>query len=335
VLALCAVAFTRIPPGLIGVRQNNWGGGIDARDYSAGLRFGLKGVHSWHLLDARLQTLSFGPQKRDEGDRPSLEFRTKDNNMARAELSVSWRIRPGSGNALVQEGLERNYRPRVQSAVEDVLRRELGTLSSEDWFSSEARQAKENEILPELEAAFAPFHVQAAGLYVFDVVFSGDYERKLQEKQVSWQRGLLKEAELQADKARAESEKIAKETSLAESEQKALFKKQSQELASKNEVELAVIKARGELYDKDARAQADLSYERAVAEANLALEQAKALGTRLRLAALDTPGGRIHLAQQAAQNLKVKSVTLDSSAPGSPSLLDLDAFVELLLGKEP
>jgi hypothetical protein len=56
-------------------------------------------------------------------------------------------------------------------------------------------------------------------------------------------------------------------------------------------------------------------------------------GKRLRLEALTSEGGRIWLAREAAKQLKVDQVWLDSRDPNVPSMLDLDEMTNLLLGE--
>jgi hypothetical protein len=176
-------------------------------------------------------------------------------------------------------------------------------------------------------------HVDVLGVWLLDVAFPAEYEKKLQERQVAWQRGLLDEAAKRAAKARADAQDVAKDTEVAEAQLRADRARTAHESQAQLELELAAIGARTETYEKETKAGAELEHQQTIAQGTLALEEAKALESRLRLEVLGTDGGRAWLAKQAAQNLKIKSVTLDSRAPGSPSLIDLDAFVALLLGR--
>ena len=101
---------------------------------------------------------------------------------------------------------------------------------------------------------------------------------------------------------------------------------------SNNEVLVAEIRAETEKYDKRVRAEADADYETFVAEGGLAIDLAEALRNELRNKALDTVGGRIFLARQAAENLQFEHVTLNSNDPSIPSVIDIDAMVKLLVG---
>jgi regulator of protease activity HflC (stomatin/prohibitin superfamily) len=334
-LLLLGFGFQRVEPGWIGVRQGNFGAGIDAHDHAAGLHFAPRGLYTWHQLDGRVQLLRFGPQPAGEHERAALDFRTRDNSTAKAECVVAWRVRPGRGHAIVRAGLERNLPQRVAGLAEDVLRRELGLLQAEDWFLPARLEAEEKHLLPLLAAALESLQVEALGAWLLDAGFPAEYERKLQERQVTWQRELLTESSQRTEQARADAQEIAKDTEVAEAELRADGTRKTKTELAALEQQLAEISARAESYEKHTKAQAELDYQRAIAQATLELEQAKALANRLRMEVLGGAGGKVWLARQAAQNLNVKSVTLDSRAPGSPSLIDLDAFVGLLLGAAP
>ena len=107
----------------------------------------------------------------------------------------------------------------------------------------------------------------------------------------------------------------------------ATWDKQLQDAQSTNEVKVAgVLGVAGE-YDLSTRAEADAGYEVLIADGNLAVAKAEALRDELRNAALDTAGGRILQARDAAENLNFSSVTLNSNDPSVPSVIDIDALV--------
>jgi hypothetical protein len=53
----------------------------------------------------------------------------------------------------------------------------------------------------------------------------------------------------------------------------------------------------------------------------------------LRNVALDTRGGRIFLGIEAARNLQIDSVTLNSNDPSVPTIIELQKLVEILIGE--
>ena len=94
-----------------------------------------------------------------------------------------------------------------------------------------------------------------------------------------------------------------------------------------------MILAEAEVYSKTTRADADATYEELVADGGLAIAKAEALRNELRNKALDTKGGRIFLARQAAENLQFEHVTLNSNDPNVPTVIDIGAMVRLLIGE--
>ena len=332
----CVLFFERVPPASIGVKQMLWsGGGVVDQDFGMGFRLGISGYHRWHFLDKRTHFLTFA----DEGSatsidqvKPPLVIRTKDNNTATFDLTVTYHIRPGEGYKLVKEGLKDVYRERVFTTVESVIREELAQLSSEDLYSSEKRLVIADEALPKLEAALSAFYVQPDQVLIRAVSFTAPYEIKLQEKQLTYQQRLLSRAQERVEQQRAITLTKEAEIVAAEKELRGDWDKRLESLRAVNEVEIATIEAEARVYDRSTRARADADYETAIAEGRLAVAKSEALRDELRNQALDTVGGRIWLAQQAAQNLRFDHVTLNSNDPSVPSILDVGELVRLLVG---
>ena len=78
------------------------------------------------------------------------------------------------------------------------------------------------------------------------------------------------------------------------------WEKRIQEKRSEYQVLIAEINAQAALYAAETRAKGDAERDIAVARGNLAIEKAEALRDELRNEALDTQGGRIKLALDAA-----------------------------------
>ena len=68
-------------------------------------------------------------------------------------------------------------------------------------------------------------------------------------------------------------------------------------------------------------------------EAALALSAAEDLRESLFSRAQNSDAGRLYVASLAAKNLNIDRVMLDASDAGTPSIIDLDELVGLLLGK--
>lgn len=337
VLAIFAISTltVRITPGEYGVKQNLLGGGVIEKDYTTGLGLRIPFVHSWHFIDRRTHFVTFAENDRNTSmgqSRPALEIRTKDNNLATYDLSVTYHVIPGAAHRLVMNGQKEIYRDRVVTTLESVMREELAQLSSEEIFLTESRIRIAAEALPRLRSAMAEFNVEPEQVLIRAVRFPAGYEERLQEKQLTYQQRDLAEAQKALEDQKAITQTKEAEIEAAEKELRGDWDKRLQLVESENQVAIAKILAEANVYDKGTRAEAEASFATSVANGQLAIDKAEALRNELRNQALDTTGGRIFLAQQAAENLHFESVTLNSNDPKVPSVIDLDAMVRLLIG---
>ncbi len=336
----------KINPGEIGVKQNLWGhGGIDDEDHEPGFHLGVIGIHKWHRLDRRTHFLTFSSTDAVESGRgmfevsannsqrrPPLDIRTKDNNTAALDVTMTYRIIENEAWQIVKEGRQNAYLDRVVSTVQSVLREELAQLTPEDFVDTEVRLARADQTLPVLRDALKEWHIVPDLLLIRAVRFPDAYEQKLQDRQLKQQLTLLEKSKQAVEEALAKTGTIEKKTEADVKELVATWDKDLQEAQSTNNVKVAeVLGAAGE-YDLRTRAEADASYETLVADGNLAVAKAEALRDELRNAALDTVGGRILQARDAAENLNFTSITLNSNDPSVPSVIDIDALVDILIG---
>ncbi len=337
--ALFLMFFERIEPTQIGVRQIRWGGGgIEAGDREPGFHVGIWGFHVWYQLPRTTHWIHYSQQHSDrdatgtvswEGE---LELRTKDQNIYFVDASVPYRIKPGEAWEIVSRGLRHSYQERVQSTLLRVLREELAELSSEDLQSTEKRLARLDMMLPLLNKQLAGFHVEAETILIRRVGFGTEYEERLQQKQYLTQKGQLDGAlALQANEEQT-TNSIEKQIVAAEKEKIANWEKKIQEEKSRYEVLVAEINAEAAKYQAKVRAAAMASAVSSEAEGQLAVDRAEALRNELRNEILNSRGGSIYLALEAADNLDMRDITLNSNDPRVPIVLDLEAMTKLLVG---
>jgi regulator of protease activity HflC (stomatin/prohibitin superfamily) len=336
---VASLLFEKIPPATIGVKQFMWGGGIVDEDYELGYHLGISGYHRWHFLDQRTHFVTFSRSRRssrsNSQEQAALEIRTRDNNTAAVDVTVTYRITPGEGHMIVQEGLKEAYRDRVKSTVEGVLREELAQLSPEDFVSTEIRMERAANILPVLAEAMAIFHVTPETIMIRAVRFPPEYENKLQKKQLTRQLAKLAPALQAVEEQLQVTGTIEKQTEAFVKTNRAEWDKQLQTMSSNNEVQIAEVLAEANVYQETTRAEADKEYVKLLAVGDLALAKAEALRNELRNVALDSRGGRIYLGIEAARNLRIESVTLNSNDPSVPSIIELDKLVKILVGEPP
>ena len=256
--------FKLVPPATVGVKQNQWGGGIVQEDYPMGFQLGISGYHKWHYLPTRTHFVHFA---KDNGGRSfkdemswyanPLEVRTKDNNVVSFEITVAYKIIENEAYQIVSDGLKAHYPDRVRSVVTAVLREELPKLTSEDLQLTELRLKRVDETLPILNEQLKEFHCIAESILIRKLQFQTEYETKLQEKQYFRQKALLDEAlTLVAEEEKTvnliERKIRAEELALTQDWQKRI-----QEKKSEYEVLIAQINADAKVYAMETLARGE------------------------------------------------------------------------------
>jgi hypothetical protein len=327
-----ATCLVRVRPGEIGVRQVDFGGrGIVERDYGPGLYLSLPFYESWHLVDGTTQVLSFAWET-EGGDFDILDVRTRDGNVVKLGASVVHRVRKGEAWQLVRDGLKSAWRRRVRATAETVLAQELATLSTEEIAATEPRLLCSAGVTRKLDALLAEDHVEVESVLVTQVWFGPQYEKKLQAKQLAAQQSLLQEAATGVDAQRAKIEVFQQEIENSARTIAADWDRRIAERSAQGRGEIAAVRSGTKFYDETRRAAAKADRDRLAFEGDQLIARSEGLKDSLMRKALSTGGGRMWLARQAAGNLNIRQVTLNSNDPSVPSVLDLDAMVKLLVG---
>lgn len=326
------MGFHRVVPGMIGVKQVNFGGGgIVQQDFTGGLHFGIRGYHSWHEVDGRTQLLSYG-WSAEPADTEHLKVRTADGNYVRIGLAVPFHVIPGRAHELVEAGLKSTYRQRVQTAVEKVLSTEFGRLKTEEFWNVDLRSACIATALPRLNRELASLYVEAQDVLIENFRFNPEYEDRLQQVQLDSLRGIVDATRNAVEEEQNRIDRTLREIERAASDLTLELKRQidTENDAGRKRIEAKLTEAR--FYDQTVRARGTYEFERLVSEGEREVAQVEQSRIAAENQGYDSRGGRMMLARQAAENLKFKQVTLNSNDPRSPSVLDVDELVRLLAG---
>jgi hypothetical protein len=355
---LLVLCVERVPVRTYGVKQYVWAGGIEQQDYNTGFRLGITGIHKWHFLDASTHFLDFTEADERENRKgsgaglaifprsggpadlstpshrrePALQIRNRDGNNVAIDVSIPYRIIPGEAHKIVEAGAKTYYQDRVKETVASVLREVLSEMTNEGFQDTAKRLATASKAHETLNKKLEQFHVKADAILIRRVGFPTEYEEKLQQKQLLTQRARLDEAETLRWREVLTTGTIKKEIAAAEALSLANWEKQMETLRQEYALQVAAIKAEALQYSMRTKAEADAVFQTKLAEGQLALDRAEARLTQLRSEALSTAGGRIYVARQAAENLKVGRVTLNASDPRVPLLIDVHKVAELLIG---
>jgi len=333
-LGLGWLLFQRVPAGFIGVRQDNFGAGIVAVDHPAGIHFAPRGFVTWHHVERRTFVLDFAWES-EGGDHPPIEVRTKDGNVCHLAVSMLYRVKPGAANALVRDGLRTAFHQRVRATMGKIVVEEFGKLTSTEYADTDTRLARCDATLARLNVLLAVYHVEAESLLVTQFLFAMQYEVKLQEKQLLAQQELMTAAQQELEEAREEIK--LQEVRIESSEKRIRAERDAliQVRHAEGRTRIITLEQEAKEYDRRRKVQAQAEYDRLVAEGDRALAWAQGLPDMLSNELYDSEGGRILLAKKAAENLNLKSVTLNANDVRVPNVLDLDEMTRLLLGATP
>ncbi len=326
-LFLNKLFFTTVPVGKIGIKINTWGGLVE-EDFEAGLHFSLVGVHEWRLLNKTTIFLHFS-QTGDEGE--ALIIRTKDNNEVYLDVSIPYKIVSGNAHKLIKGGLERTYQDRMKIITKSVLRAELARLSPSVIIQTDLREKIAEETLPILNEKLAEINIQAEAILIRSFNFINEkVEKTIQEKQYLRQEKLLKDAQVLENQAKLETNKLETEIVNAEKEETADSNKRIQELESKYKIILTKIEAEKNESEKRTRAEGDA--ERAVLESQgeLFIAEAEALKIKLEADILKSKGGKIFIAKQAAENINLRNIQLNSNMKNPLETISLQNLLKLV-----
>jgi hypothetical protein len=224
------------------------------------------------------------------------------------------------------------YKQSAKTAIEKVLLERFATLRSDEWFATERRDAVALEALAAINEKLDRMHLVAEAVLVTGATLPSLYEEKLAEQKLNSQK-------LETDKLFAKRDL---QKHLLEVEQAAVGRAEAELSATYDlALELAKIELEGQIqavstaadsYRTAQRILGENAFAKSVATGQLAVDQAEALKQRLTNEALESTGGRLLLAQQAAGALHFKSIHIDANSPKAPNVLDLDSFVALLVG---
>ncbi|MFT7670965.1 MAG: hypothetical protein ACI8X5_003680 [Planctomycetota bacterium] len=333
-LGVLFLGFHRVSPGTIAVRQVNWGSaaGIQPQDYKSGLHFGWSGLNAWHELPAGTEVVSFGTPE-SGAKYPTLEVLTSEGNTSNVAVNVPYRIKPGEGHRIISTGLHGTYRTQVKSAVEKVLLAEIANLTSADFASTDRRLEACASALSSLRPLLDPLHVEAESVLISSSFFPPAYEAKMQERQLESQE-IKTEAKLyELSSARAERDAIEREISQEENRLRDSYDAQLAALSLANDEAISKASSESAAYVKLRQGLAQAEHDKLLAEGKEGLDRSLALREELHGKLMESVGGRLYLARQAAINLRFKSITLDPSDPMAPSIFDLDQLVNRLTGE--
>ncbi len=266
-------------------------------------------LHDWYVYDSKTQTLEM------DNDAPSdeLEFKTRDGNDIGVDVTILYHIDQTKAPQVLRQvaanmGEVKNLlvRPLARSIPRDAL----NELSSEEFYDSGLRSAKEDLALQNLRKALEPYGIVCERVVLGNYRFHKAYQDAIDAKKV---------ADQSVNKNRSTAE-----TSVKEAE----FNLET----TKGNVGQLLATERGKAAQVHLQADAYYESRKLEAEAILAEKTANAKGIQKLKEAVSGSGGRTMVKLKIAESLKGKRIVLFPTSDGAMNVqrTDVNQFLETM-----
>ncbi len=272
-------------------------------------------VHDFYVFDTKTQKLEMMLQ-RDRNE--ELEFKTRDGNDIGVDVTVLYRIdQPKAATVLrrVAADMEEVKNVLVRPLSRSIPRDALNELSSEEFYDSDLRAAKEELAHKTLAAALEPLGIVVERVVLGNYRFHKQYQDAIDAKKVA-------------------DQTVNKNRSAAE----AGIKEWERNLeTTKGEVGQTVAAEKGKAQQVVLQTDAYYEAKKLEADAILAEKTARAKGIAKLKGAMAGAGGRTMVKLKIAEALKGKRIVLYPTGDGAMNVqkTDVNKFLETMgLDKE-
>lgn len=304
-----------VRPGQLGVKQAILGSEKGIRDtvYGPGLHWVTPGAERMHLFSTDLQVLEMADNPAEVGEGAdhrvvrAIKIQTSEGYTVSADVTVLYRIE-NPYKVMTQIGPGRLYEDSaVIPRAEQVLRRTLGELDSDDFYKGDRRDKAMEQAQKLLVTEMEPRGIKVTHVLLRQYRYDSRYQQAIEQRKIQDQSVFKNMAEAAAAQAEAEKNRI-----IAEGQAKVQV-----ELA-RGDAEVAKLRSEAELYRRTQAAQGDL-----------VVKLAKAKGTELENVALRGAGSENMVGLKMADVLggtQVIVVPTDGESGVNP--LDLNAALK-------
>ncbi len=310
VLVASAGCFRSTAGTEVGIRFNRvWGGEVEVEPGQ--LVMVLPVLHDWYLYDRKLQALEMKEFVGTRRINDDLEFKTVDGNDIGVDVTIQWRIEPDKAPALLRQVApsmpalsDSVVRPLARSIPRDAL----NELTSEEFYDSPKRAAKEAQAHKRLDEALRPFGIICERVILGDYRFHDEYQKAIDAKKV---------ADQQVNKNRSAAEAAVREW------ERELEK-------TKGQVAQQIATEKGRAAQKKLEADAYFEAKKLEADALLTEMKARSEGVRKKREAIAGAGGKTMVKLRIAEALKGKRIVLVPVGDGSGLSLQRTDINQLL-----
>jgi len=267
-------------------------------------------VHDWYIFDTKTQTVEMKDSKNARED-DALDFKTRDGNDVSVDVTVLYHVDPAKAPHVlrhVARDVDEVRDVLVRPLARSIPRDSLNELSSEEFYDSDLRAAKEEQALANLRRALDPYGLVCERVVLGNYRFHKNYQAAIDQKKVA-------------------DQTVNKNRSAAE----AAIKEWERELeTTKGVVGQLLATERGKA--QQVTLQTDAYYEARKLEADAIVSEkaARAQGITKMKEAMSGAGGRTMVKLRIAEALKGKRIVQFPTSDSAINLqqLDVNRFLE-------
>lgn len=304
-----------VRPYQLGVKQAILGGekGIRETVYGPGLHWVTPGTERMHLFPSDLQVLEMADSTAGVGESSNhrvvraIKIQTSEGYTVAADVTVLYRI-DNPYKVMTQIGPGRLYEDSaVIPRAEQVLRRTLGELDSDDFYKGDQRDKAMDQAQKLLTAELEPRGIQVTHVLLRQYRYDARYQQAIEQRKIQDQSVFKNQAEAAAAQAEAEKNRIIAEGQAT-----------VQVELSRGDAEVAKLRSEAELYRRTQAAQGDL-----------VVKLAKAKGTELESTALRGSGSENMVGLKMADVLQgTQVIVVPTDGEGGVNPLDLNSALK-------
>jgi len=302
-----------VHPNQFGIKQVivGPGKGINKDVYTTGLHWITPGAERMHLFptDVQLLSLTADPNERGRSDRrlPPLNIQTSEGYNVIVDVSVLFRIEDPY-RVMTALGPGRLYEDSlVIPRAEQLLRKRLGELDAEEFYSVAKRSERVRLALEDLNAELVPAGVRALTVFVRRYAYDARYQQAIEQRKIQDQTVFKNKAEADMAQANAERDRIV----------------------AVGEAAVKVELSHGDAEKKKIDSEADLYARKKGAAGELEVKLAEAEGTRLENEALRGRGSENLVGLKMAELLRgTKVIVVPTDGESGINPLDLKSALK-------
>ena len=325
----------KIKPGQVGVLNKQFAGGLVNRDFGPGFWMDVGAMHTWDIMDTTVQTLNMLRQTKSYVSRSGLEkpltVKSKDGADVMMDVTIKYQIAEGKAWQVLNEfGKNDEYKEKVNAEAIEIMRNELGELTTEEFYDPLKRKTTTRIMEERLQLRLDRMYVKLVNILIRDLEFEKQFEDQIKRKALAQQDALLQQSLAKKADYRGRTQKILAETGAKVVVIQEDKKKTLTTMRAENDKKRQRIEADYKKYVTETESAAELYASQKEAEGILLLKDAEARGEALRRQALSGEGGRFLVALETVKNIKLGEIAVSTQLVNP---LDLDAMMEMLGAK--